>query len=83
MPLGKHTPYNRDSYGNLFGGEMNYSMQDRVVGDTIQDIEARRHQAGTTGMRRDTRFVLPAGVPSWSWSWRVQCHSAQRPAGMR
>ena len=45
MPLGKHTPYNRDSYGNLFGGEMNYSMQDRVVGDTIQDIEARRHQA--------------------------------------
>ena len=45
MPLMKHSLHNRDSYGNLFGGEMNHSMQNRVVGDTIQDVENRRMEA--------------------------------------
>ena len=45
MPLMKHSYDNRDALGNLPGGETNYSMQSRVVGDTIEDIEARRMQA--------------------------------------
>ena len=45
MPLMKHSYHNRDSYGNLYGGEMNHGMQSRVVGETIQDIEARQLMA--------------------------------------
>jgi len=45
MPLMKHSLHNRDSLGNLFGGEMNHSMQSRVISGTIQDVENRRMEA--------------------------------------
>ena len=35
----------RDHLGNLPGGEMNMSIQNRVIGDTIEDIAARKQQA--------------------------------------
>jgi len=45
MPLMKQGVYQRDSHGNLFGGEMNHSMQNRVVSETIMDVEDRRLRA--------------------------------------
>ena len=41
----RHSGDGRDANGNLPGGQMNQSMQNRVVGDTIEDIAARRQRA--------------------------------------
>ena len=61
MPLMKHPNHqHRDEFGNLYGGEMNLTMQSRVVGDTIQDIEARRHQAS---MQAQQHANFPRYIP--------------------
>jgi len=41
----RYNQCNRDAHGNLPGGQMNHTMQSRVISESIEDVEARRLQA--------------------------------------